>query len=163
VTLAAPTRDRSIVFAWLARAFLLVGVFGVLGVVGCSGLPTVRFTPPFGRSDWIGLADAEVVVEPSPALAVTFTNERARRLWIRIEIDEIEGRNDCTNSFVLEPDQSHRYSCPQLSVAERTRYRAEILVFSDRANKRQLERLRRRLEILRDDEGRLVLAGRPAR
>jgi hypothetical protein len=131
-------------------------------VFGCRSLPSVEFSPPFGRSNWVSLEDAQVIDGARPALAVTIANERDRPIWIRMEIDEIEGWNDCTNSFRLDPQTSHRYSCPQTSIAAGTRFRAELLVFRDRGNTQAAERIRRLIEVKRNERGDLMLEGRPS-
>lgn len=147
------------------RARLLaLCLLSILLLGGCSWLSRFSVSPPpFGRSDWIRLEDAGVVTDPAPALAVTLINRRNRRLWIRMNIDELGGRNDCTNAIVLEPEGRHRYVCPQASVTAGTRYRSEVRVFTDRGATRIVEETLRHVQILEDAEGELVLAGRPAR
>jgi len=130
--------------------------------VACSGLPTVHFNNPFGRSDWVELSDASVTTGAAPALNVTITNRVADPIWIRMMIDEVEGRNDCANNFRLGPEQSHRYVCPQAFVNAGKRYVAELTVFRDRGNTQVAELIRRHVELLRNDAGELILLGRPA-
>jgi hypothetical protein len=141
---------------------LPAGLLAALVVFGCAGLPTLKFTPPFGRSDWVELKDSHVVEGDSPAIAVTVTNRKKRPIWVRMLIDEIEGGNDCQNVFKLDVQESFFFSCPQSSLQARTQYRVELLVFKDMGNTKVAERLNRLVTIQRNENGALVLVGRPA-
>ena len=132
---------------------------------GCSffkGLPSVQFNRPFASTDYVDLRDAHVRRGAEPALLVTVANKRRTRIWVRMVIDELEGRNDCVNSFGLDPDESFLYICPQPTIREGLRYRAELTVFRDRGNTSVAERLNRIIEVQRNAEGELVLIGKPA-
>ena len=128
---------------------------------GCSKLPSVHLDSPFGKSNWVELHDARVVTDPAPALAVTVVNLTDKQLSVRVVIDEIEGRDDCQNSFRLISEQSVDYSCEQIFVAEGKRFRAEILVYKDWGQTKLAERIRRLIEIETGEDGGLVLVGRP--
>ena len=144
------------------RRMLLASILTALVVFGCSWMPTVKFTPPFGRSDWVELKDPHVVEGDTPALAVTVTNRKKKPIWVRMLIDEIEGGNDCQNLFKLDVQESFLFSCPQSSVLARTQYLVELLVFRDMGNTKLAERLNRIVTIEQNENGELVLTGRPA-
>jgi len=135
----------------------------VLMVVGCSRLPTVTFDPPFGRSDWIELADSRVIEGARPALAVTISNPKKIPLWVRMEIDEIEGADDCMSTFKLAPKMSHLYVCPQDLVTPGKSFRAEAVVYKDAGNAKAIETIRRLVEIQEGPNGQLTLVGRPVK
>jgi hypothetical protein len=147
------------------RRVLRVGILAALAslvAVGCSWLPTVKFTPPFGRSDWVETTDPHVIDGDNPAIAVTIKNRKKKPIWVRMLIDEIEGGNDCQNVFKLNEQESFFFSCPQTSITADTQYRAEILVFKDMGNTKVAERLNRLVTVQRNENGELVLRGRPA-
>ncbi|MBW2693526.1 MAG: hypothetical protein JRE57_12985 [Deltaproteobacteria bacterium] len=147
------------------RRVLCVGILAALAslvAIGCGWMPTVKFTPPFGRSDWVELKDPHVVDDDNPAIAVTISNRKKRPIWVRVLIDEIEGGDDCQNVFKLDVGESFFFSCPQSSVEARTQYRVELLVFKDMGNTKVAERLNRLVTIQRNENGALVLVGRPA-
>ncbi len=137
-------------------------LISLVSLEGCSWIRRFHFTSPFGRSDWVRLEGARVVEDPAPALTVNIVNRHDRRLWIRMEVDEVGGYNDCTNSMILERLGSHRYACPQATVEAGRKYRSEIRVFTDRGHTRSVERIRREIEILAGEDGELILQGRPA-
>ncbi len=139
-----------------------VGILAALILFGCSGLPTLKFTPPFGRSDWVELRDSHVVDGDTPAIAVTIKNRKKKPIWVRMLIDEIEGGNDCQNVFKLNEQESFFFSCPQTSITVGTRYRAELIVFRDMGNTKIAERINRIVTLQWNDDGGLVLVGRPA-
>jgi hypothetical protein len=142
-----------------AVSFILLLV--VMLAAGCSKLPSVSFDSPFGQSNWVELQDSEVVAGFSPALQVTIVNLKDDVLSVRFIIDQIEGRDDCQNSFRLNPRQSIRYSCAQLYVAEGKQFRAEVQVYRDWGQTKLAERIRRNIEIEKAAGGKLVLVGRP--
>lgn|GEM_PF-3492020 len=144
-----------------ARHTLCLCFAVTLVVVGCSRLPTVRLDPPFGRSDWIELSDSRVIEGARPALVVTISNPKKIPLWIRMEIDEIDGRDDCMASFKLAPKMSHLYSCGQDDVSVGKRFRAEAIVYKDAGNTKATETIRRLVEIQKGPNGELILVGRP--
>jgi len=144
------------------KCMLPAGILAALVVFGCGGLPTLKFTPPFGRSDWVELTDSHVVTGDNSALAVTITNRKKKPIWVRMLIDEIEGGNDCQNVFKLDVQESFFFSCPQSSLQARTQYRVELIVFKDIGNTKVAERLNRLVTIQRNENGALVLVGRPA-
>ncbi len=156
--MAVPTDPRR--FRW---ARLLVALM-ILVASGCGGksLPSVEFRSPFGHSNWVELRDAGVIEGATPYLAVTVLNRKKKPIWVRVQVDEMEGWNDCLNSFKLNPGASHRYVCPQTSVSVGNRYRAELTVFKDMGNTRATERIRRLIEVKRSPSGALELDGRPA-
>ncbi len=133
-----------------------------LVVLGCSWLPTIKFTPPFGRSDWVELKDSHVVDGDRPAIAVTITNRKKTPIWVRMLIDEIEGGDDCENAFKLGVGESFFYSCPQDSVHAHMQYRAELIVFKDMGNTQMAERINRVVTVEQRENGELTLRGRPA-
>lgn len=139
-----------------------VGMIAALVAFGCSGLPTLKFTPPFGRSDWVELRDSHVVDGDAPAIAVTIKNRKKKPIWVRMLIDEIEGGNDCQNVFKLNEQESFFFSCPQSAITVDTQYRAELIVFRDMGNTKVAERINRIVTLQWDDDGGLVLVGRPA-
>ena len=136
----------------------------ILVAIGCSreSLPSVEFRSPFGFSRWVELRDAGVIEGARPALTVTVANLKKNPIWVRVDVEEIGGWNDCLNSFKLNPGASHRYVCPQTSLSVGNRYRAEIIVFKDRGNTKATERIRRLIDVKRSQSGALVLDGRPA-
>lgn len=143
------------------KYMLRLGVLTILAVLGCSGLPTLNFTPPFGRSDWVELKGSHVITGDNPAIAVTITNRKKKPIWVRMLIDEIDGGDDCQNVFKLDTQESFLFSCPQTSIEERTQYRAELIVFKDMGNTKVAERINRLVTVQRDENGELVLIGRP--
>ena len=147
----------------LPWACLLV-VLVILVASGCSrmSLPSVEFSSPFGQSNWVELLDARVIDGATPALAVTVANLKKKPVWVRVEVEGIDGGNNCMNSFKLDPGTSHRYACPQTSISAGNRYRAELVVYKDQGNTRVSERIRRLIEVRRSESGALVLDGRPA-
>jgi hypothetical protein len=149
------------------RRILATCLLVLLACVVASGcrrgrLPTIRFTSPFGHSNWVGLEDARVIDGDAQSLAVTVSNRKSHPIWVRFEIDQLEGWNDCANSFKLIPGASHLYICPQTSISVGNRYRAELVVYKDLGNTKPTERITRSIEIHRDESGALVLDGRPA-
>lgn len=147
------------------RRVLRVGILAALAslvAIGCSGLPTLKFTPPFGRSDWVELTDPHVIDGDNSAIAVTITNQKKKPIWVRMLIDEIEGGDDCQNVFKLDVQESFFFSCPQNSVEARTQYRVELIVFKDIGNTKVAERLNRLVTVQRNESDALVLVGRPA-
>jgi len=130
--------------------------------VGCSALPTLRFDPPFGRSDWVEFQDSRVVAGSISALAVTISNRRNVPLWIRMEIDEIDGDNDCMNILKLEPETKVPYSCPQASLGAGRRFRVQATVYKDSGNTKVVESINRLIEVRLAASGQLELLGRPA-
>jgi hypothetical protein len=139
-----------------------VGILAALVAFGCSGLPTLTFTPPFGRSDWVELKDSHVVDGDNPAIAVTIKNRKKQPIWVRMLIDEIEGGNDCQNVFKLNVQESFFFSCPQSAITVGTQYRAELIVFKDMGNTKVAERINRIVTLQWNDSGTLALEGRPA-
>ena len=140
-----------------------VGILAALFVFGCSGLPTLKFTPPFGRSDWVELKDSHVVDGDNPAIAVTIKNRKKQPIWVRMLIDEIEGGNDCQNVFKLNVQESFFFSCPQSAITVDTQYRVELIVFKDMGNTKIAERINRIVTLQWNDSGTLSLVGRPAK
>ena len=98
---------------------------------GCGWMPAVYVESPFGRSGYIELKDAAVLTEPSPRIAVTIVNQKGSSLSVSIEIDEVEGSDDCRNTVRLRANESHRYVCPQRAVFAGKRFNAEIVVYRD--------------------------------
>jgi hypothetical protein len=142
------------------RALVCLALLALLAV-GCFKLPTVRFEPPFGRSEWVILRDAGIVESPTPAIKVEIVSRTKAPLWVRVLIDDIEGTDDCQNSFRLEAKRSRRYTCPQRVVAAGKRFRAEIIVYRDQGQTKIAERIRRFVDVEADEEGALILVGRP--
>jgi len=136
-------------------------LFVVLFAAGCFKLPTVRFEPPFGRSDWVVLQDARIDGSPAPAIRAEVVSQTDATLWIRVLIDDIEGTDDCQNSFRLDAKRSRQYSCPQRVVEVGKRFRAEIIVYKDQGQTKIAERIRRIVVVEVDEEGAFVLVGRP--
>jgi hypothetical protein len=132
-------------------------VCAVAALSGCSKLPSVQFDSPFGRTDWVELQDAVVVTGSSPALAVTVVNQKDVNLSLRVEIDEIDGRGDCANSFRLGPDQKFWYSCPQPAVKAGARYRTNIRVYKDWGQTKLAERIQGIVKIEAGPDGSLRL------
>ncbi|MBW1882212.1 MAG: hypothetical protein JRJ58_01695 [Deltaproteobacteria bacterium] len=125
-------------------------------------LPSVEFSSPFGQSNWVELLDARVIEGATPALAVTVANLKKKPVWVRVEVEEIDGGNSCMNSFKLDPGTSHRYACRQTSISVGNRYRAELVVYKDQGNTQVSERIRRLIVVRRSESGALELDGRPA-
>lgn len=147
------------------RRVLRVGILSTMAslvVVGCGWMPTVKFTPPFGRSNWVELKDPHVVEGDNPAIAVTITNRKKKPIWVRMLIDEIEGGNDCQNVFKLDVQESFFFSCPQTVIQARTQYRVELMVFKDMGNTKVAERLNRLVTVQQNENADLVLVGRDA-
>lgn len=147
---------RSAVPRQLALALALI----MLGA-GCSRLPTIRFDPPFGRSDWVKLSNSGVIEEPTPALRVDIANDTGATLWARIRIDDIVGTDDCLSVLRLESKRSQEFRCPQRSLEAGKQFQAEIIVYRDVGQTRIAERIRRIVEVRRDEKGTLQLVGRP--
>jgi hypothetical protein len=141
---------------------LCVCLPAILVVVGCSRLPSVKLNPPFGRSDWIYIGDSHVIEEGRPALTVTISNSKKVPLWVRMEIDEIDGDDDCWNTFKLEPGMSHLYYCTQTKVLPGKRYRVEAIVYKNAGNTQLAESIRRLVELQLGPDGKLEIFGRPA-
>jgi hypothetical protein len=144
------------------RAGSILLLSGGVVLLACSSvpLPTLRFDSPFG-GDWVAFRDGIVVESPRPAVAGNFVNLRKREISVRVELDDIEGDDDCASSFRLGPEQTRPYACPQSAVAEGKRFRVEVRVYTDLGETDVAERIHRIVELRRDEEGRLVLVGRP--
>jgi hypothetical protein len=147
----------------LACACLLTVLVTFVGIGCTKRLPTVRMTSPFGHSNWIELLDSRVIEGPQPALAVTMKNQKKKPIFVRMVIDELDGRSDCANSIKLLPGVEYPYVCPQASVSAGNRYRAELVVFRDQGNTKPTERLHRLIVLKADENGNLVLDGAPAK
>lgn len=143
------------------KQILRLGLLAAFVALGCGGLPTLEFDPPFGRSDWIEFENSHLIDGPPPALAVTISNRRNVPLWVRMEIDELEGGDDCMNIFRLEPKKSFPYFCAQTSLAAGKRFRVQAIVYKDAGNTRIAESIHRLIELQRGAYGRLELVGRP--
>ena len=156
--MAVPTHPRRLFWACLIVVLTLVSGFACRRL----SLPSVEFRSPFGQSNWVQILDARVFEGDTPSLTVTIANLKKKPIWVRMEIEEIDGWNDCMNSFKLDQGASHRYVCPQTSVAVGNRYRAELLVYKDQGNTQTTERIRRLIELIRNESGALELIGRPA-
>ena len=130
-------------------------------VSGCSKLPTLRFDPPFGASNWVAFQDAVVVEGFSSAISVTIVNLKDQEILVRIEIDEIEGGGDCANSLRLGPIEKLGYSCPQPLIRQGNRYRVDARVYKDWGETKVAERIRRIITIETGEDGGLILVGRP--
>ena len=141
---------------------LLVSLFAVALVFGCAAMPTLKFDPPFGRSDWVEFQNSHPVDGETPMLAVTIANQRDVPLWVRMEIDEIEGDDDCMNILKLEPKTSHPYACPQVSLRAGKRFRAQAIVYADSGNTKSVESINRLIELRIGTNGQLELIGRAA-
>jgi hypothetical protein len=144
---------------WACALVVLV----VLMSFGCRRLPSIKFESPFGHSNWVGIEGARVVEGSAPAIAVTISNRKNHPIWVRIEIEVIDGWNDCANSFKLTPGASHQYVCPQTAISAGTRYRAALVVYKDRGNTKPTEQLHRLIDVKEAENGSLVLEGRDAR
>lgn len=129
--------------------------------VGCFKLPSVRFDSPFGQSNWVVFEDSIVVGPPTPALAGNFVNQKGSSIAVRIEVDEIEGGDDCANSISLAARETKPYVCPQSFVAEGKRYRIDVRVYKDLGETNLVERIQRIAELQVGEDGQLVLVGRP--
>ena len=140
----------------------LVPILVLVGLACSKPLPSVKMSSPFGYSNWVKLQDAHVAQGPRPSLGVTITNQKRNPIWVRMVIDELEGRNDCANSFKLLPGLAYEYVCPQASVNAGNRYRAELVVFKDQGNTKPTERLHRIILLKEGAGGNLVLEGRDA-
>jgi len=146
-----------------AKRLRYIGLFALLVALGCSGLPTLKFDPIFGRSDWIEFKDSHLVTEsPTLALGVTISNRKGVPLWVRMEIDEIEGGDDCVNTFRLQPKTDHPYFCVQTSLRAGKRFRVQAVVYRDAGNTKIAESIHRLIDLERGEDGQLVLIGRPA-
>jgi len=143
------------------KQILRLGLLAAFVALGCGGLPTLKFDPPFGRSDWIEFKNSHLIDGPPPALAVTISNRRNVPLWVRMEIDELEGGDDCMNIFKLEPKKSFPYFCAQTSLTAGKRFRVQAIVYKDAGNTRIAESIHRLIELQRGAYGRLELVGRP--
>jgi hypothetical protein len=143
--------------------FSLLALLAIAGVTGCSKLPSVRFDSPFGQSEWVEVQSPSIVTGPFPALTFSVVNMRDRVLSVQVEIDQIEGDGDCENSFRLEPGRTFQYTCPQRSVAVGQRYRGDLRVYEDWGDTKLAEHRHRILEIQADEQGGLMLVGRPAK
>ncbi len=143
------------------KQILRLGLLAAFVALGCGGLPTLKFDPLFGRSDWIEFKDSHLIDGPPPALAVTISNRKNVPLWVRMEIDELEGGDDCMNIFRLEPKKSLPYFCAQTSLTAGKRFRVQAIVYKDAGNTRIAESIHRLIELQRGAYGRLELVGRP--
>jgi hypothetical protein len=139
-----------------------IGLLAALVVLGCSGWPTLKFDPAFGRSDWIEFRDSHPIDDPTLALAVTIVNRKSVPLWVRMEIDQIEGGDDCVNTFKLQPKTSLPYFCAQTSLRPGKRFRVQATVYKDAGNTKIAESINRLVDLERGDSGNLELVGRPA-
>jgi len=146
-----------------AKRIRYVGLFASLVALGCSGLPTLKFDPIFGRSDWIEFKDSHLVTEgPTLALGVTISNRKGVPLWVRMEIDEIEGGDDCVNTFRLQPKSDHPYFCVQTSLRAGKRFRVQAVVYRDAGNTKIAESIHRSIDLELGEDGQLEIVGRPA-
>ncbi len=148
-----------------SKRILCLGLLAALVVLGCSRLPrlpTLSFEPPFGRSNWIEFRDARVLDSPTPALTVTISNRKNIPLWIRMEIDELGGEDDCMNVFKLEAESSRAYVCAQTFLSVGKRFRVQAVVYKDVGNTKTVESINRLIELQRDADGELELVGRAA-
>lgn len=148
-----------------SKRILYLGLFAALVVFGCSRLPrlpTLSFDPAFGRSNWVEFRDARVIDDPTPALTVTISNRKNVPLWIRMEIDELEGEDDCMNVFKLEAKSSHPYLCAQTFIRAGKRFRVQAVIYKDVGNTKTVESINRLIELQRDADGELELVGRAA-
>ena len=144
------------------RRNVCLGLLAAIAVLGCSRLPTLRFNAPFGRSDWIEFKDSHLIDGPTPALAVTISNRKNVPLWVRLEIDELGGGDDCMNIFKLEPKTSRPYTCVQTFLSAGKRFRVQAIVYRDAGNTRTAESINRLIELQPGADGQLELLGRPA-
>lgn len=142
-----------------SRRFIWVGFLATLAAVGCTRLPSVEFSLPFGHSDWIELRDAGVIDGVAPALVATVVSRKKDLLWVRFVINQIEGADTCEGQFKLYPQTSHPYRCPLTSVDEGARYRAEITVYKDAGDTQVAERIHRTVELQRSQSGGFELIG----
>jgi hypothetical protein len=128
---------------------------------GCFNLPTLRFDPPFGSSNWVEFQDSVVITGFSPGLGATIVNLKNKKISVRVEIDEIEGGGDCANSLSFGPLEKLGYLCPQPLVRVGNRYRVDVRVYKDWGETKTVERLQRAITIEKDNDGGLILVGRP--
>ena len=145
------------VSALLLSAALLSASMGS----GCFNLPTLRFDPPFGNSNWVEFQDSVVITGFSPGLGATIVNLKNKKISVRVEVDEIEGGGDCANSLSFGPLEKLGYLCPQSLVRLGNRYRVDVRVFKDWGETKVVERLQRIITIEKGKDGRLILVGRP--
>jgi hypothetical protein len=135
----------------------------IIIAAGCTkSLPSIKFESPFGHSSWVEISDGRAVGGTTPSLSVTVKSLKKKPIWVRIIIDDLNGWNDCANSFRLAPGSSHYYVCPQTALTVGTRYRAELTVFRDQGNSKPIERIERTIELGQAADGSLVLGGPPA-
>ena len=147
----------------ILRTAAFLGVLVISVAVGCTkSLPSIKFESPFGHSNWVEISDGRAVGGETPSLSVTIKNLKKKPIWVRMIIDDLNGWNDCENSFRLTPGSSHRYVCPQTKLTVGTRYRAELTVFKDQGNTKPTERIQRTIELEQAADGSLVLGGPPA-
>ncbi len=146
------------------KGMLCLGFLAAFFAVGCSwlSLPTLSFDPAFGRSDWIEFKDSHLIDGPTPALATTISNRKNVPLWVRLEIDELEGGDDCVNIIKLDPKTSLAYFCAQTSLREGKRFRVQAIVYRDSGNTKIAESINRLIDLRRGTDGELELVGRPA-
>jgi hypothetical protein len=142
-------------------AAILVGA-AVL-VAGCSSLPlpSIRFDPPFGGGDWVEAQDSTVIRKPSAALAANFLNLRDQEISVRIEIDQVDGGNDCMDIFRLGPKEKTGYFCRQASLSENAEYRFDLRVYDDLGDTNLVEHIQRMITLESNEQGVLVMVGRP--
>ncbi len=143
------------------QRILCFGLLAAFVALGCSRLPTLKFNPPFGRSDWIEFKDAHLVDGPTLALAVTISNRKKIPLWVRMEIDELNGGDDCVNLFKLDPNTTFPYFCVQRSLRAGKRFRVQAIVYRDAGNTKIAESINRLIELQYGAGGQLELVGRP--
>ena len=79
-----------------------------------------------------------------------------------MEIDEIEGGDDCVNTFKLESKTSYPYVCPQTSLRPGKHFRVQAIVYRDAGNTKIAETINRLVALERGESGELELVGRPA-
>jgi len=143
------------------RLVLIAAVLAVSSLAACFKLPSVRFDSPFGQSNWVVFEDSIVVGPPTPALAGNFVNQKGSSIVVRIEVDEIEGGDDCANSISLAAKETKPYACPQSFVAAGKRFRIDVRVYKDLGGTDLVERIQRHAELQVGEDGELVLVGRP--
>ncbi len=145
----------------IKRLLLVLLMIGACVLSGCLKLPSMRFDSPFGYGNWVVFEDAIVVGPPNPAIAGNFVNLKGSDVAVRIEIDEIAGGDDCSNSLGLGPKEKKPYACPQTFVAAGKRYRVDVRVYKDLGETKLAERFQRIVELQVGEEGELVLVGQP--
>lgn len=79
-----------------------------------------------------------------------------------MEIDEIEGDNDCMNILKLEAKTKVPYSCRQVSLEPGRHFRVQATVYKDSGNTKVVESINRLIEVRLAASGQLELVGRPA-